>query len=213
MADVFREVDEALREDRARVIWKRYGTLIIAAALAIVMATAGFVFWRNYQAGQNAQHTAALATAIALAEDEPEAAMDALAGIAEDAGGDHAMLARFYEAGLHAEDGDVENALQLYRQIADDGAVDEMWRQLATLLSVMHRVDGDDPATLEAELAPLMADANPWRHSARELAGVLALRRDDRDRAIELFGGLAADPATPEGVRGRASDMLAWLEE
>ena len=63
MADVFREVDEALREDRARTIWKRYGTLIISAALVIVMATAGFVFWRNYQANQNAQYTAALVSA------------------------------------------------------------------------------------------------------------------------------------------------------
>ena len=212
MADVFREVDEALREDRARTIWKRYGTLIISAALVIVMSTAGFVFWRNYQANQNAQYTAALVSAIAIAEDEPQAAMDALAGIADEAGSDHAMLAQFYEAGLHAKDGDVEAALLLYGRIAEDGAVDEMWRQLATLLSVMHRIDSDDPAGLEAELAPLMVDANPWRHSARELAGVLALRRDDRDRAVELFGGLAADPATPEGVRGRASDMLAWLE-
>ena len=212
MADVFREVDEALREDRARTIWKRYGTLIVSAALLIVMSTGGFVFWRNHQANQNAQYTAALVSAIAIAEDEPQAAMDALAGIADAAGSDHAMLAQLYEAGLHAAGGDVETALLLYGRIADDGAVDEIWRQLATLLSVMHRIDTDEPAGLEAELAPLMADANPWRHSARELAGVLALRRDDRDRAVELFGGLASDPATPEGVRGRASDMLAWLE-
>ena len=213
MADVFREVDEALREDRAQRIWKRYGTLIIGGAAAIIIATAGFVFWRNYQADQDAQFTAALTAAIVAAEDNPQLAMDGLSGLAASAGSRHAMLAQILEAGLRAGEGDVDTALLLYAQVAADGSVDEAWRQLATLLGVMHQVDSGDPAQLEAELTPLTADTSPWRYSARELAGLLALRRDDRDRAVELFSGLAADPAAPEGVRGRASDMLAWLED
>lgn len=213
MSDVFREVDEALKEDRARQLWRRYGTLLISGAVAIVLVTAGWVFWQRYQANRDAERTNALFASMAAAEESPETAMDALAAVAEDSGGSHAMLARLYEAELRSKSGDTETALLLYGEVAGDSGVAELWRQLATLLAVQLQVDTGEPAALEAELAPLLDDASPWRYSARELAGLLALRREDKDRAIELFGQLADDPTAPGSVRGRAGEILAWLEE
>ncbi|MEE8534520.1 MAG: hypothetical protein V3S45_00650, partial [Kiloniellales bacterium] len=58
---------------------------------------------------------------------------------------------------------------------------------------------------------PLTADANPWRHSAREISAVLAFRSGDREKAVELFTGLAKDASAPEGIRARAGEMLAAI--
>src|SRR5690606_7986065 len=41
----FREVDQELRQDRAKALWDRYGTAIIAAAIAVVVATSAVVGW------------------------------------------------------------------------------------------------------------------------------------------------------------------------
>jgi hypothetical protein len=45
LADIFNEVDEAVRRERLEKIWQRYGTWIIAAAVLIVAGVGG---WRGY---------------------------------------------------------------------------------------------------------------------------------------------------------------------
>ncbi len=43
MADIFREVDEEVRRDKAAEFWKKYQNWIIGAAVLIILATGG---WR-----------------------------------------------------------------------------------------------------------------------------------------------------------------------
>ena len=54
MVDIFDEVDEELRAERAQQLLKRYGGLIVAGRLLIVGAAAGWQGWRWYQARQDA---------------------------------------------------------------------------------------------------------------------------------------------------------------
>ena len=72
-------------------------------------------------------------------------------------------------------------------------------------------IDDAEAEAIRSRLAPLMADDNPWRHSARELAAHAAMRGGDRKAARELFTKLAGDGAAPGGVRSRASEMLSVL--
>jgi hypothetical protein len=209
MADIFREVDEAVREDRAKILWQRYGRLAVAVVLLIVGGTAGWVWWQDYSLGRQQQATAALAGALGQGGGSTLEAADALGSVAATAGGEIAMIARLYEAALLAEAGDREAAVTVYGQVAEDGGVPALWRDYARLMSVLHRIDRGDPATLQAMLGPLGEPDNPWRFTARELAGLLAVRRGEEDRAGEIFAGLADDAAAPAGVRQRARDLAA----
>ena len=49
MADIFQEVDEDLRRDRATALWRRYGKYVVAAAVVLVLATAGWSGYRHYR--------------------------------------------------------------------------------------------------------------------------------------------------------------------
>ena len=64
-----REVDEQMRQDRARELWSKYGKIIIALAVAIVLATAGTVAWRSYNDSVAAGFGDGYADAIALSND------------------------------------------------------------------------------------------------------------------------------------------------
>ena len=46
MTDIFQEVDEEVRRDKAAEFWKKHQNLIIAAAILIVLAAAGFRYWQ-----------------------------------------------------------------------------------------------------------------------------------------------------------------------
>ena len=41
MSDIFQEVDEEVRRDKAAEFWKKYQNQILAAAVLIVLASAG----------------------------------------------------------------------------------------------------------------------------------------------------------------------------
>ncbi|MGK9232459.1 tetratricopeptide repeat protein [Inquilinus limosus] len=209
MTDIFREVDEALREDRVKAIWNRYGRLIVAGAVAIVLGTAAFVGWRSYSQSQAQSQTRALVDAQQQAAADPQNAASIYAAVAADSSADRAALARLLEARADLDAGKRDEAGKTYEQIAGDSGVNPVVRDLARLYAVTARLDDGDPVALDTELAPLAADGSPWRASARELQGLLALRQGDKAKAREIFEALAKDPASPPGVRSRADQLLS----
>ncbi|HYC04629.1 MAG TPA: tetratricopeptide repeat protein [Azospirillaceae bacterium] len=219
MSDIFREVDEDLRRERAEKLWKKYGPVLIAGAAAIVLATAAYVGWQRWQERQQAERTAVLLQAVdkvqatRQGQGTPADAIAALSGAAGALKGAPQALARLQQAGVMAANGDAAGAVGLYDQLAGSGEVDPLFRDLALLMSVLHQMDGGDPAQLQSRLQPLLAQTSPWRHSARELAGALAARAGDRKRAAELFQQISSDAEAPAGIRSRAADLAALYAE
>jgi hypothetical protein len=209
MSDIFREVDEDLRRDRAEHLFKKYGGAMIAAVVLIVAGTGGYSFWRHWQAQKKEEQTAALVTAIAQSAQGPEKGVEALAAFAGSANPSLAAIAQFNAAALMIRQGKPAEAATVYDGIAGNGYVPAEYRDLATLLAVMQRTDGGDPAQLTAKLQPLTADNSPWRFTARELTAVLAVRAGDTEKARTLFKQLADDQQAPSGVRSRAADLAS----
>ena len=207
MSEIFREVDEALREDRAKLLWQKYGNIAIAVVTALILGTAGWVYWQDYADSRDQEITGQLLMALERAESDPTAAIDRLAALGADRPDRQGVLARLHEAALRLESGDTDGAVDIYRRVAEDGGVPDAWRDLALLLAVLHSLDSGDPDALATDLRPLTAEDNPWRYSARELSGLLALRLGDGDEAQRIFELLAADPFAPAGIRNRAQEL------
>ena len=209
MSDIFREVDEDVRRERLVEFGKRYGSWIAAALIALVLGTAGWVAWGNWKQAQRAERTEQLAAALDLAQAENDkAAIEALNKLeGRDTG--PAMLARFYEAGLKAENKDLAGAVAIYNQLAASD-IPPAYRELAALLSVLHQMDSAEPGPLIERLAPLTAANNPWRHTARERTAVLLGRQGNKEAARKMLDELAEDEAAPAAVRGRARELSAF---
>lgn len=210
MVDIFDEVEEDLRAERAKRLWQRFGPAMIALAIALVAAAGGYEFWRHRTAQQAAAAASALLAAGAT-EDKAQsaAAFDAVAANAPDG---VAALARLRAAGLRADTGDLAGALAEWDRIASDRALDRIYRDLASLNWVLHQIDKAPAETLMPRLAPLMEEGAPWRASARELSALIDLRAGRTAAAKETLTALADDPSAPQGVRARARDLLAGIE-
>ena len=125
------------------------------------------------------------------------------------------MLAGFRQAALLADAGKLEDAAAEYAALA--ARVDHpLYRDLARLRWVSARLISDPAAAEDARLgealATLTGETNPWRFSAREISAAIALRKGDVEQAREVFGKLQADVETPQGIRSRASEMMARLD-
>ena len=219
MVDIFDEVDEELRADRAEALLKRYGGVIIGAAVLIVAATGAWQGWRWWQARQEiaaaeaylAVSRQADATTTATQAAERTALAGSFDALASGAPSGYRTLARLRAAGLRAQAGDRAAAAADALAIAADSATDPVLRDYATLLAIQYQIDDGDPAQLQARLAPLLAPDNPWRGLAREAQAVLTLRQGQTEQAKAQLADLAKDVTAPDGVRARANALLGRL--
>jgi len=219
VVDIFDEVDEELRAERAQQLLKRYGGLIVAGALAIVGAAAGWQGWRWYESRQDQAAAVEYLTAMNLAdagaagssEASRAAGIVAFTRLAATAPEGYATLSRLHEAALKAEAGDLSGAAALWDQVASDASADPLLRDLASVLWAQHQIDRGDPSLLEARLKALATPDNPWHALAEEQFALLALRQGKVDQAKTTLRRLAQDTTTPSGVRGRASALVSRL--
>jgi len=219
VADIFDEVEEDLRAERARQFARRYAGVGVAALLLVLGAIAGWQGWQAWQARRDRAVAAVYLDAMRQAESAGgaartptyEGAISGFAKVAAEAPPGYRALARLQEAALRAGAGDAAGAAALWNAVAADDAVDPLLRDAATLLWAEHQVDAGDAAAVRARLAPLTGPANPWHGLAQETGALLDLREGHDAEARQALQGLARDITAPQGVRSRADGLLARL--
>jgi len=206
---LLREVDDDLRHEQYVRLWKRYGNVIIGAALAVVLVVAGYQGWRSWQTRLRQEESNLFAAAQdMLAKGDKRAGLDVLAKLGSEGHAGLAVAARALRAEVLAADGDSGLAVAAWEEIATSGAP-SLFRDLAVLKEALLTLDTADPALIESRVAPLAAADRPWHYAATEILAMAAGKKGDRQRAAELYKQLADDFKAPQGVRSRAVDMLA----
>lgn len=211
MSELFDEVDEEVRREQLKKLWDRYSIYIIAAALLIIAAVAG---WRGYEyleAQKAAEAGAAFDAALDLAEQnkhsEAQAAFDKLATTAP-AG--YRMLARLRAAGEVAAS-DPQAGAKLYDELAADRSIGTEQQDLARIRAAGLLLDTDSyPNMLQRLEAATKPDAT-FRHTARELLALSAWRANDITSARQWLDMIASDGETPAAMRSRAEALQALL--
>lgn len=214
MPDIFDEVAEDLRAERARKLWMRFSTPLLALLVLVLVGVGGWQAWRWHERGQQTAAGAQFMAAHRAAEAEG-ADMAAMAtrfeGVTAEASGGYRTLALLRAAALKAESGDRDGALALYDRVANDGTADPIYRNLAGLMWALRSMDTAEPAMLAARLAPLARPDAPFSASARELAALVQIKAGQRDEARRALEALAGDSEVPQTIRERAGRVASGL--
>jgi hypothetical protein len=219
VVDIFDEVSDDLRTERAAILLRRYGGLLIIAAVAVLIGVGAQQGWTWYQTRQNQEAatgyigitdkiagqgaTPTNAQAVADAKSLTDFAASAPAG--------YRNIAKLRAAGLLVSAGNVMGAETLWNQIAADDAADPLLRDLANLLWTQHALGTAPDNEVADRLQPLTAPENPYHALAQETQALLYMNEGKTDSAKAIFSQLAADPTAPDGVRNRADGLLAKL--
>ena len=220
MTDIFDEVNEDLRAERARRLAARFGPAGAALVVLLVLGVAGWQFWHKRQV-QAAEATASEFLAATQASQAPKAGtavadpaalatFDRMAATGPDG---YRTLARLRAAAARAANGDLAGALVLWDQVGTDRAADPALRDLATLLWAQHQTDQGPADQVEARLETLLAPDSPYRSLALETRALLLIRTGNTAAAREVLQGLAADSSALAGVKNRANGLLDRLKE
>lgn len=204
MNDEFiREVDEEYRRDKVAEVWKRYNSLIIGVIVVVVVGVGGYRYWEGVQLSRAREASARFSEAISLVQQNKDAeAEKVFADLAKAGPSGYAMLSRFRLASAVAA-GNAEAGVKEFGALAADSGVDSVWRDLARLRGAMLKMDIGDGATAQPDLELLAVSSGPWRHTAREMLGLLNLQRNDYTAAGRWFDAIAKDAETPGDLRRR----------
>ncbi len=211
MADIFREVDEEVRRDRALEFWTKYQNYLIGLAVLIIIATTGWRAWDSWKIRKAEALGSRFQTALNLErEGKAEEANSALKDMFEPSESGYAILARFKVAGTLGEK-DAEAGAKAFDALAADPKVDPVLQDVARLRSAMLKLNGPDAAETRRRLEGMAAAGQPFRHTARELLAVSALEAEDYDAAGKWLDMLVVDQQTPAGLRQRAEALLGLV--
>ncbi|MBX9739514.1 MAG: tetratricopeptide repeat protein [Beijerinckiaceae bacterium] len=211
MADIFREIDEELRRDKASKVWERFRTPIIAVAILIVAAAAAWRANEFYAAKQAEEAGAKYELALQQAREGKGTDAEATLGeIARTGPAGYALLARFRAAG-ESSVRDPAGAVKIYDALAADPSVAAPLRELAHLRAAVLRVDTADGPELQRRLEPLAQPGQTFRNTAREMLAMAAFKRDDLDAAGRWLDMIIVDAQAPAAIRQRAEALLGLV--
>jgi hypothetical protein len=208
VADIFQEVEEDVRRERAEKLWKRIAPAVLAISVALVLGVGGVTAWRQYVASERASASDKFNMALGqAAAGDSKSAILALGTLAEEAREPYATLARLRQAALMAESGDKAAAATFAAAAAK--SQDPMVKEYAELMSVVQTIGTDQPDAVISRLEPMAAASKTWRNLARDYLGFVAYKKGDIALARRNWEEIVKDEQAAPSQKVRANELLA----
>ncbi|MEZ5814522.1 MAG: hypothetical protein R3E13_07395 [Alphaproteobacteria bacterium] len=215
MADLFREVDEAMHQERMAKLWTENRVYIIGFVIGTILLTAALSGYRTWDAGVKEKQTATL---IAL-QDAPEYPANILDSEKLDMRAGLRGITLLQAAGAFLDQDKRDEAAALYERAGADAALPDEFRHLGILMAVRlssHDENADGTALLE-KLSPILkADNSPWNAHARlEAAAINARMLQNYENAQTHLKIIADTKDLPDSLyqRARALAHIYKLEQ
>ena len=207
-----REVDEDIKEEERIKLWKKVFPYVVSVSLGIIIFTSGYVFWNNYTESLNQQLGDDFTAAVQLANEEDlDASILALNRIVDEGSDGYVTLAKMKKASLLIQRGELESGLNIYLDL-ERNAVDQSFRDIASILYVLNSMDTEDPQVLLEKINKLES-SQIWRSSALEMKAFLKLKQKKEEEALKIFESILNLPSTPSSLATRAKNMVDYLKD
>ena len=207
-----REVDEDIKEEQRIKLWKKVFPYVVSVSLGIIIFTSGYVFWNNYTDSLNQQLGDDFTAAVQLANEEDlDASILALNRIVDEGSDGYVTLAKMKKASLLIQRGELELGLNIYLDL-ERNAVDQSFRDIASILYVLNSMDTEDPQALLKKINKLES-SQIWRSSALEMKAFLKLKQNKEEEARKIFEAILNLPSTPSSLATRAKNMVDYLKD
>ena len=212
MADLFQEIDEELRQDKASKLWSMYGKYIIAVVIIIIGSIAGYRFWQHDQIDKAEKASVIYESAMALGSSgDAQGAIKILSDPEVSKSPGYMALAKMQKANLALKIKDIDGAMLTFQAIKNDDEVASVIRDLAHFNYILVRLKAKSETLEIRKLDELIQSNSPWRFMAKELRVSRALDNGNITLAETLLSELADDENTPDRLRGRMTELLKAL--
>lgn len=209
---LLREVDEELRRDRVRKLWRQFGPFVIGAAVGVVLLVAGFEGWKWWTESSSARSSDQFYAAAKIADGTDfDAAKKALDEVIAQGSGAYPVLAQFREASLLAQQGKIDEAVAAYDALGTSIQEPKL-REMALVMGANLLVDKGDVAAVEQRVGGSIAPDSPLRNAAREVLGLVQYKAGQLDAAMTTFQAIMDDPLASRDLQSLVTIYMQQLQ-
>jgi hypothetical protein len=212
VVDVFEEVDEHLRADRAEVLLKKYLPWVLgglAVGLAVALAVWGF---QSYSEKNIERASTVYAQGIdSLGKGDAAGALKQFGDAAKASSGAYKSLSLQQVAGIDLDQGKTALATKAFDDAAKASG-EPILADAARLKSAYAVLDTASYADIEARLKPILDPKRPYSPLAREALAWAKLRDGKIAEARSDFVVLSLLPSAPDNLHQRAHAAIGLID-
>ncbi|MBI1360464.1 MAG: tetratricopeptide repeat protein [Alphaproteobacteria bacterium] len=210
MNDAFEEVEESLRQDRAAELWRTWSPWLIGAAVALILAVAGYQGWRYIRA-QGVEKDAKAFSAVMddIQKKDFAAARSGLAKLSDSKTGFAAMADNVLAAVDEDQSKDPAAVAKDLKNAADKDK--GLLGDIAQLKLAYVKADTASLDEVKALVAPLQKTGGPLGALGRELVAAKEAATGDAEAARRDYQALTLDLDAPQAMQQRVRQALALL--
>ena len=213
MSDVFQEVDEELREEKYKSIWRKYKYYVIGGVILFVLAIAANAFWKDYNLKEINDRSERFFTALEMAQEDKVNAITLLEEFAskeEKNAKYNVLIARFSEAAIRRSEKDFNGALVIYKSLANNN-ISDFYADYAKLSSAEMLITLNNKKEARLILDNLINNSSDLKYIAMEYLGYIEIDEGNFSKARTIFINIAEEASSSVNMKNRSREVLSIL--
>ena len=210
MSDILRQVDEELRQDRLKILWKKYRIYIVGMLILIIGGVFGYQINKSVNQSYY-EKTVEKYIAIAGIKNLNES----IKNLSEIEGDNQlfiSSIAKIKAANLLMENGNTEESMNKLKEIMNDDNSDKLVADIATYFYLMSNLNEINKDEINIYITSEREKNSSLKYLFKEAIAIKNLLSGNIDLSKEYFNDLSNDTNAPREIAIRASKFLDTLK-
>ena len=207
--EIISEIEEDLQKERFKKYWKNYGKYISLLIVFIIFSVGGWQIYEFIEKRRNIEASNIFLNILDVSKEDTEKAIEEIDKIKNLPNG-YELLIKFQKANLHIKNNQISDAVLLFNQIHMDSSIDQNYRDIAFLLSIMHHYKQENSI---AKLDNIISTNEHFAMLAKELKAYILYDDGKVKGAQNILEEILNSPNISQRSNERISNILKTFEK
>ena len=207
--EIISEIEEDLQKERFKKYWKNYGKYISLLIVFIIFSVGGWQIYEFIEKRRNIEASNIFLNILDVSKEDTEKAIEEIDKIKNLPNG-YELLIKFQKANLFIKNNQITDALLLFNQIYQDKSIDQNYRDIAVLLSIMHQYKQQNSI---AKLDNIISTNEHFAMLAKELKAYILYDDGKIKGAQNILEEILNSPNISQRSNERISNILKTFEK
>ena len=207
--EIISEIEEDLQKERFKKYWKNYGKYISLLIVFIIFSVGGWQIYELLEKRRNIEASNIFLNILDVSKEDTEKAIEEIDKIKNLPNG-YELLIKFQKANLHVKNNQITDAVLLFNQIHIDSSIDQNYRDIALLLSIMHQYKQENSI---AKLDNIISTNEHFAMLAKELKAYILYDDGKIKGAQNILEEILNSPNISQRSNERISNILKTFEK